>query len=135
MPIPPEQRIFRIHHDADFTMIANSLLNDARVSFKAKGVLCFLLSKPTEWRTSRRHLMHVGRDGQASIASALQELAAAGYVSYEAERGPDGRLLGWAWHIYERPIPPEQCHLPPKHHQRLGKPTAGKSSGWKTHPL
>lgn len=97
--------IFHVQHTKDFTMISNRMLNDPSLSFKAKGLLCFLLSKPQEWETRSDALSNVGPDGQTSCRSALKELQTRGYASLERSRGAGGRMAGTHWHIYERPIP------------------------------
>ena len=42
-----------------FTQIANDLLNDKLISFKAKGVYSFLYSKPSGWYFSEKRISDV----------------------------------------------------------------------------
>ena len=64
----------------NFTVVPNQILNDGRISFKAKGLLVFILSKPDHWRTTTSHLASIGPDGRQAIQSMMRELEQAGYV-------------------------------------------------------
>ena len=64
----------------NFTVVPNQILNDGRISFKAKGLLVFILSKPDHWRTPTSHLASIGPDGRQAIQSMMRELEQAGYV-------------------------------------------------------
>jgi hypothetical protein len=97
-----------------FTVVDTALLDDPRLSFKAKGLLVYLLSRPETWRVRRRHLAGVGRDGETAVASALAELGRAGYLERRELRGDDGVLAGTEYHVYERP------------RQEAGNPTLGE---------
>lgn len=70
----------------DFTIIRNSIFKDYRLSAKAKGVACQLLSLPPTWDYSVRGLVTLFNDGEASIRSALSELEDAGYLRREQSR-------------------------------------------------
>lgn len=70
----------------DFTIIRNSIFKDCRLSAKAKGVACQLLSLPPTWDYSVRGLVTLFNDGEASIRSALSELEEAGYLRREQNR-------------------------------------------------
>ena len=64
----------------NFTVVPNQILNDGRISFRAKGLLVFILSKPDHWRTTTSHLASIGPDGRQAIQSMMRELEQAGYV-------------------------------------------------------
>ena len=64
----------------NFTVVPNQILNDQRISLKAKGLLIYILSKPDHWRTSTAHLASIGPEGREAIQTALKELEHAGYV-------------------------------------------------------
>lgn len=77
---------FRQEKLKDFTIIRNSIFKDYRLSAKAKGVACQLLSLPPTWDYSVRGLVTLFNDGEASIRSALSELEEAGYLRREQSR-------------------------------------------------
>lgn len=74
-----------------FTVLDNGLLDDDRISFKAKGLLAYLLSNPGEWTTSET-LADVGPDGREAIRTGLVELRRAGYLRFEERRDERGRI-------------------------------------------
>lgn len=74
-----------------YTHIENETINDARLSYKALGMLTFLLSKPEGWRVNSLELAKgEGREGRDAIRSALKELRDTGYIKrrrFQDERG------------------------------------------------
>ena len=58
----------------NFTMISNSLLNDSSLSLKAKGLMAYLESKPTEWTFSYSGILSQTLEGKRVIKSAIIEL-------------------------------------------------------------
>jgi len=96
--------IFRMHRrDLPFTVIWNDILNDDRISFKAKGILVYLLSKPDDWVVRSGHLAGVGPDGRGALRSGMQELEDAGYLRLDRLRSDDGLLEGTQWQVYDNP--------------------------------
>ena len=82
---------FRQDKLADYTVIRNAIFKDCKLSAKAKGVACQLLSLPPTWDFSIKGICTLFSDGEASIRSALTELEEAGYLYRERER-VDGKL-------------------------------------------
>lgn len=85
-----------------FTQVDNRTLRDDRLSFKARGILAFLLSHPDETVVNADDLVGAGPDGRDSIRSAFGELEHAGYLTREKHQGVDGR---WRTELtaHERP--------------------------------
>ena len=94
--------IIRAKRRQNFTIINNAVLTDSRLSFRAKGVLAFVLAKPDDWAISERSLAQEGPDGRSAVASALGELEAAGYLQRRRVRNADG-TLGWENTIFDEP--------------------------------
>lgn len=96
--------IVHIHkRETPFVQIDKTCLQDPNLSFKAKGVLAYLLSKPEGWRANYQDIVNHGRDGTESVRSGMAELAKAGYAKLNRIRGEKGQLLGQEWHVYEQP--------------------------------
>ena len=96
--------IIRAERKEKFTVVSNAALEDTRLSFRAKGILVFILSKPDKWQVSERHLAEQGPDGRSAVASALTELESAGYLRRTRTRQPDG-TFAWESMIFDEPQP------------------------------
>lgn len=76
--------------EVPFTQIANSVLNDKRLSLKAKGLFSYLYSKPDGWDFSSKRIALQSTDGEASVLSGLKELEECGYLVRVKQS--DGRM-------------------------------------------
>lgn len=56
--------IFKQQKRKTYTVIDNGALRDPGLSFKATGLLAFLLSLPDNWRPNTRHLSSIKTDGR-----------------------------------------------------------------------
>lgn len=74
-----------------FTQVANSLLNDESISFKAKGIYSFLYSKPSGWNFSANRIAKQSKDGRSAILEGLKELENVGYLKREKQK--DGTVI------------------------------------------
>lgn len=70
----------------NFSIIDNSGLRDGALSWKATGMLAFLMTKPDDWRICVSNLVSSKTDGRDSTISALTELQKAGYVYLQRYR-------------------------------------------------
>lgn len=86
-----------------FAQIDTRALNDARISWKAKGLHAYLLSKPPHWQVRFADLVKHGRDRAYSVRSALDELRKAGYAVLRSLKDNRGLFCGSSWTIYELP--------------------------------
>lgn len=76
-------RIERAPHDRDYTVIANDALRDERLSWKARGLLAYLLTKPDDWTVMQAELEAAGPDGRSAVRAGLAELERHGYLERE----------------------------------------------------
>ncbi len=89
-----EATIFRVRSDDKFCRIPNETLQDEKLSFKAKGILAYLLSKPQGWMPRVTDIANNGSDGKAAITSGLVELREQNYAELqELYRG--GKVVAW----------------------------------------
>ncbi|NJN77577.1 MAG: hypothetical protein HC803_04000 [Saprospiraceae bacterium] len=64
-----------------FTQISNEVLLDERLSFKARGILALLLSRPKDWKIYVDEIVERSdMDGKHSVRTGFKELKALGYV-------------------------------------------------------
>lgn len=89
----------RVRKDKGVEIIRREALQDERISFKAQGILTYLLSLPDTWKTNSERLSTLRKtkgkvkEGRESIRAGLRELEEAGYLRRERKL-VDGR---WAW--------------------------------------
>ena len=93
--------VFRVSKNRDFTVIANSVFKDRRLS--AKGILVEMLSLPENWDYTLKGLTTLFSDGIDSIRQGIKELEENGYIVRERKRDARGRLGGMEYVIYETP--------------------------------
>jgi hypothetical protein len=94
--------IIRIQHTENFLTMGKEPLDNPNLSFKAKGVLAYLLSRPREWIVRVQDLENHSKDGRDSIRTALRQLRKEGYAYIKILQGKDGRLAGREWVISEK---------------------------------
>jgi hypothetical protein len=88
----------------NYSIIDNAFLaSDDRLSWRAKGVLAYLLTRPDNWQVRITDIAQRGRDGRDAILSAMRELIACGYVRRARLRNEDGTLGPTEYVVYEAP--------------------------------
>nr|WP_245998181.1 conserved phage C-terminal domain-containing protein [Siminovitchia terrae] len=85
-----------------FVQIDKTMLSDEKISWKAKGILSYLLSKPDGWITYITDIEKRSADGRDSVRSGIKELADAGYIIRKRIRDK-GQFKGWEYEVYETP--------------------------------
>ena len=84
----------------NFTQVPNELLRNPDLSFKAKGILCLLLSNRKGWRSYLETLTQMSKEGIPSIKSGIKELEKANYlmrVQYREKETKIRRGSFWAY--------------------------------------
>lgn len=66
--------------EVPFTQVANSVLNDPKLSLRAKGLFAYIYSKPHGWEFSTWRMSKESLEGRDAIRTALQELIRAGFL-------------------------------------------------------
>lgn len=87
----------------NFTQLDNGMLDDCRLSFKALGLLVFMLRQPDEWEFTLEWLAKQHRDGLSAVRSTIQELEAAGYVIRSDQQRSAGKFAGADYIVVEDP--------------------------------
>lgn len=95
--------VLRKEKKSNFTVIDNSIFKDRRLSFKAKGLLCQMLSLPDGWEYSVKGLATLASDKYSAITSGLKELEEAGYFRRE-QLYDKGKFDGYEYIISETPV-------------------------------
>lgn len=95
-----------------FARIDNDVLQSESLSFRARGLLAYILSRPADWQHSAESLSNASREGLHAIRGALRELVAAGHARLESRRGPDGMVRN-GWFFTEAPSAVNQHPVTP----------------------
>lgn len=90
----------RIEKRRGYFNASNEPFQDKTLSWEARGIIGYLLSKPDNWHTSVRLLVTQGPASKNKIARILRELADAGYIYRERIRKDDG-TFEWTFTLYE----------------------------------
>ena len=96
--------ITRRKYDRDFTIVSNEFLKDARLSWKAKGIIAYVAMLPDDWVLNMRDLTNRATDGRDSLYSGIKELETCGYCAKTMRRNPDGTIAGYAYEICDKPV-------------------------------
>ena len=80
-----------------------TVLDDKRLSFKATGLLTYLLGKPDNWFISYHNLVSAKTDGIRSLTSAFKELMKFGYIHKCLLRNEDGTYDSYHYLVFENP--------------------------------
>ena len=115
--------ILRVEKDGDYTVIANQPITDSALSWGARGLLVYLLSKPDNWTVRMVDLVKQSPAGEHATRKLVKELETAGYLKrhrYQTEAGK----FSWETIVHEAPqtIPQK----PTNGLSTYGKPTSGK---------
>lgn len=101
-----ENTIKRLPRRQRFVMIEQSVVEDSRLSWAARGILAYLLSKPDDWSVRVTDLSRRGDLGRCSIYKLLKELREFGYVTYHSQRNEKGQYRGGIYTVHEAPESP-----------------------------
>ncbi|WP_194745895.1 conserved phage C-terminal domain-containing protein [Staphylococcus chromogenes] len=116
---------FRVYKESgNFVTVHKDFIHDSNISWKAKGILLYLLSRPDDWQIYETELEQHSTDGLSGLKTGIKELEEIGYIQRKRKRDKSGRLNGYEYLVYEQP-----------HHIRfsnVGKTVNGKTNNGKT---
>ena len=96
--------IVRAAHHSRFTVLADSIMKDPRLSLREIGLLAVMLALPDDWKFSIAGLASICKDGQSAVRKAVQTLEACGYVVRTTGKDPKTNLRRVEYIVYEEPI-------------------------------
>jgi hypothetical protein len=102
--------------EAHYTVVQNEVIRDQRLSWRARGILIFLLSQPDNWKTTSAYLCSIGQEGRDSVRLAMTELEKHGYLARRKHQDERGRWTT-ATYVYDRPQNPQELSPPKPEYQ------------------
>ena len=126
------KNIFRQKRTANFTVVPNEFLHSDKLSFKAKGLLSYLLSLPSDWEVHISHLATASKDGHDSVSSGMAELLEACYVWRIPRCGAEPG--GWEYFVFDAPQTESPFgESPIRENPTTENPDSGKSATTKNY--
>src|SRR5690625_2893052 len=95
--------IVRIKKETNFVVMDKTFLHDTSLSWKAKGIMAYMLSKPDNWTFYIEELIKNSTDGKASFRSGFKELQDQGYVKRYPIR-KNNKIDRWETVVLENPL-------------------------------
>lgn len=92
-----------------YVILDKGFLDSPHLSWKAKGLLAYLLARPNDWQVLESDLVAHAKDGRDAVRAALRELKAARYITATQSR-KSGRFGGAVYDVHEQPIPRGDYH-------------------------
>lgn len=97
--------VLRVHRNERYKTISALCVEDERLSWKAKGLHTYLVTRPDNWSFSHAGLVGRSTDGAFAMKRALAELKDNGYLSITPVRS-GGKIVSWMWEVRESPEQP-----------------------------
>ena len=107
----------------DFTVLPNSIWENSSISWAAKGLMGYLLSRPDDWQVHTWQLTEIyegkkNGGGESAIKALIKELKEAGYITYSKSKNSKGHWIH-RYDVYPEPVDKEiknnipQVEIPP----------------------
>lgn len=101
--------IRRTKRTGNFTTVRNEYLQDVNLSWKAKGLITYIMSLPPDWQLNLSDLKKRSKDGRDATAAGLRELITNGYCQRCKVRGDGGTFVGCDYEVSDiKEFEPEQ---------------------------
>lgn len=101
------QSVFKkVKTDEDkYAQILNELINNRNLSYKALGIITYILSKPCDWQVYISDLIRDGKDAEKSVRSGINELIEQKYMQrYRVFDLDTGKVHHWETLVSEEPF-------------------------------
>lgn len=117
--------IYRSKRKKHYTLIDNQALQDAEMSYLARGLLVTMLSFPDNWKFYEKDLVkRSNKDGRDKVHKGIIELQELGYLKKIPKRDKQGRFCSPDWVVYDHPV----TEIPSTENPETVKPDTEKPS-------
>lgn len=97
--------IVRVAKNNNYVVMNRTALNDKRLSWKAKGIMAYMLSMPDDWVFYMDELVTHASDGKDSFRSGFNELKKCGYVERKPIKDEETKkIIRWETIVHEVPL-------------------------------
>lgn len=126
--VPPSQAIHRHRRTKNFSIVDNDIFEQVDISWRARMILLYLLSKPDDWVVREGDIINHGPCGRDAVRTALKELKTAGYIKKAPIRDSVGKIAEWKTYVYDEPQKADEATDPSRllKTQSLAEPDSGK---------
>ena len=100
-----DTKFIKTKKEKNYTVLDNTFIKDTRLSWKAKGLMTYLLSLPDDWTIHLSEIEQHATDGKSALRSAINELKEFGYLKAEQKR-ENNRFAEMVYIIIENPDSP-----------------------------
>jgi len=83
----------------EFTIISNAMLRDPRLTWKAKGLLAYVMSHAADYSLSTEQIIAEGKDSRDAVRAGLRELEEVGVLRRLPLRDEHGRTAGFDYEV------------------------------------
>lgn len=97
-----DTKFIKTKKEKNYTVLDNTFIKDNRLSWKAKGLMTYLLSLPDDWTIHLSEIEQHATDGKSALRSAINELKELGYLKAEQKR-ENNRFAEMVYIIIENP--------------------------------
>lgn len=85
--------IIRKKQKTHYTVMPNALVTDKELSWEARGMMLYLMSKPDEWTVVMADLQNASQAGETKVRRIIHELMDTGYITKSVSRGKTGQFV------------------------------------------
>jgi hypothetical protein len=97
-----DMSVIRVNKDKNYFAASNLPFNDKSLSWEARGVMGYLLSKPDDWQVMFNDLVNQGDAAAHKVRRILKELEEHGYLKRTRKQDENGKFT-WESIVYENP--------------------------------
>lgn len=124
--------IIRSRREKNYTVLLNDGLRDQRLSFKARGLMAYMLSMPDDWKFYTKELVkHSDKDGRDSVRVGLKELEHCGYLKRQRKRSESGQFDSQDLLLVDTPAFSPETDYPAPAKPATANPTLLSTNGTK----
>lgn len=92
----------RVVKNKNYSVMSNYHLQDKNLSFKAKGLLSYMLSLPDNWKYTIKGIAKESKESEKTVRTVLKELETKKYLVIVKKQNTLGRFV-YEYFVYEKP--------------------------------